>query len=389
MVVAAMSLTYMVGFETGDLGELLQVASCSCQTSVVRSGAYALKITGAAGGAYALLPSVFTYYVRFGLYFTESSGTGAPLLYHCTSTTPASGSPPTGGASATHCYILLTKISGSYYLQLWDGGGQIGSNHQVSASTWYLIEVRVIPATGGGNNGIVDLKVNGSSVASSTTRNTFDESYREYVEFTLTGNTGWSVYLDDIAMSDTGWIGDGHIIARQGKSGTPTYDGFTKTGAATADACWSETPYSATKYAASTGTPQTQSMLTASFSSTQTGHGSEVIASGDTINGCLVRLVGKVSAGASKTYQVLYRSNGSDTLRSIALITTDGATGGSIFTDTLSNINASELGAKRSGTAGGAELQVEDMWLMIDYLAAAGGLSIPVASNSYAQRRLP
>jgi hypothetical protein len=113
-------------------------------------------------------------------------------------------------------------------------------------------------------------------------------------------------------------------------------------------------------------------MLIAPFSSTQTGHGTETIASGDTINACRAVGIAKTSNTASSaTLGIRHRVGGVDTTSAPhTLTTTDAVYRGTVFTTSTTNLDSAEIGAVRN--AGSRTLTVEDMWLMVDYTAAGG-----------------
>ena len=104
-------------------------------------------------------------------------------------------------------------------------------------------------------------------------------------------------------------------------------------------------------------------MLVAPFSATQSGHGSEVIGAGDTINACKAAAIAKTAVAGNM--DIRRRINGADTDVTVTLTTSDAYYDGGIFTTTTALLDSAEIGVKNDLIA--TLETVEDMWLMVDY----------------------
>ena len=182
-----------------------------------------------------------------------------------------------------------------------------------------------------------------------------------------------NILYDDTAISSP--LPSGKIIARQGKAGTPTYDEWTKTSSQSIDAVWSETPFSGTNNAVSPGkwrpSPPVDARL--QLQRSPIGPCSETIANGDTINGSIVGQVAQRSSGAGRTLEILKRLNSTDTFTTVTFSSanTDFYKASGVFTDTLANLNAAEIGGRKSGGAAGRTYTIQDTWLMCDFAPTA------------------
>jgi hypothetical protein len=186
--------------------------------------------------------------------------------------------------------------------------------------------------------------------------------------------SGYSdTYVDDVSVEDAAYPSDGRCIARQGKSGAPTNNAWTKSSGADAYALWSDTPFSAASNCKST-TNTAQTMLVADV-----GAGVDAVGASDTINACRVMGVAKFDSTSSALsfYRMRRRVSAANTDEDVTgsvTSTTDAFVQGSIFTATRSELQAAEIGGV-VGTGGGTrkQLQFEDLWMMVDYTPAAGG----------------
>lgn len=226
---------------------------------------------------------------------------------------------------------------------------------------WYRIEM-ALDLTAAGVvkvwvDGALDINVTHSNDVSATTTGSFR----------LFGVVAPNeLFFDDIRI-DTGGvaaIGAGQIIARQGKTGTPTYDTWTKTGLATAALCWSETPFSATNNCNSAVSAAKQTMLVEKFSITQSGHGTQVVGASDTVNACKVALIAKTVSGDA-TGQILRRINGTDTGTVFTDTASDVYYDDGFWTTTVANLDLLEAGLIHGNNT--RVTQVEDVWVIVDY----------------------
>ena len=382
-----MSLLWFSGVESGDLSEFNDLGGTrSASTAVVKSGAYSAKTTATQNGVQNWVGSN-TIQASTTLYFRS-------YCYIDLTANPTGGNSTenffvdvesSGGGAADAGVFLDVSTSGVITAHARHTGGATvnGSvNTVLNNNQWYLIEVKVTAST---SVGVVEWKLDGVLQETLANQNIASNQWvRVYgiAHLNGSGSGAMAIYFDDLSVSDSAYPGPGKCIARQGKAGTPTYDAWTKTSSQTAAQVWSETPFSATNNAALAGTGAgAQTMLTESFSTTQSGHGTETIASGDTINACKVGLVAKVSSTSSPpTFSIRQRLNSVDTDLAKVLTTGDVYYEGAIFTDTLTNLNASEIGAVRGTSAATKTDTVEDVWMFVDYTAApaafTGGLAL-------------
>jgi hypothetical protein len=180
----------------------------------------------------------------------------------------------------------------------------------------------------------------------------------------------WKATFDDFAVTRNVFPGAGRVIARQGRPGAPTYAQWSAVGAASVSEAWSETPVSAAKRAETpaVGDPLVQTMLVAPFD-----QGINPIAPGNTIKACQTwARFGLLGSVEDRSYAIRRRIGGVDTdtpilgLEAGPKFRSDGLDG-VFWRATLADLNASEVGAAKSGGAGGTGLSVEDAWLVCEY----------------------
>src|SRR5436190_8788376 len=227
----AQTVAFISGFETGDASELLNFgAGASVQGTIVRTGGYALKqeLTASRPNVtLAAIQSVFRFYLRV-------PALPSALVTIATEVSSLPGNRLRLRTSATN-KLVVTDVSGATL-----GLTTTTGTFTLGIDTWYRIEIFLDLAAGGVVkvlvDGVTDINTTHTNDVSATTTKTYD----------LTGAATPNEYFyDDIRIDKGGVtaIGAGQCIARQGLAGTPTYDAWTKTGAATADACWSDTPF--------------------------------------------------------------------------------------------------------------------------------------------------
>lgn len=364
-----MAIVFFTGFETGDQREFpIQGSTNSADSGTFYTGAYSLKIPAEGSGtSFANTNPVMnsaSAYTRHHMRYTVTANPAAQLdmLVFLTYT----------GADALQLFVRISA-AGALTLVLKNGvgGAEIGT-FGISGSTWYLVETKtVISAT----VGILEVKVDGVVAITASNLNTGVANVTTVIVSNFNGSPGTltaNYFVDDLIVSDSGYIGQGGCLARQGKAGSPTYDAWTKNGAATAALCWSDTPFSAATNCTSSVSGDAQTMLTASFSSTQAGHGTEVITSSDGINACKVAFIAKVASGSSQS--IRRRLGGSDTDTAKTLTTSDVYYDSGVFSASLTDINASEIGSVKGANA--TLTTVEDAWFMVDYTVGAGVTNI-------------
>jgi hypothetical protein len=236
-------------------------------------------------------------------------------------------------------------------------------------ATWYLVEAKfVVSSTVGG----VELKINGVTEFTSLGTNTSAVGTIDQVRFGGGGggasvSQGW----DDMMVCSGGYCPRGGTIARQGTTGTPSQNAWTKNSCAPAsiDGCWSNTPFTTASSATSTTTGQQQSMIVATFGSTQSGHGSQALTGASIINACTTGVVAK--AASAVTFYTSRLMNGTTTWASIPITTSDAYYTDGIWLPPapLLNMAAPEVGV---ATGGSVLNTVEDMWVMCDAIPGPG-----------------
>lgn len=268
--------------------------------------------------------------------------------------------------------VAGASSSGTLNLRLINNitASQVGSDFAISPSTVNLIEVKlVISAT----VGVLELKVNGVVAATGSGLNTGATNVDEVrLNGAAITNGSGLTQLDHFILRDDAYPGPGYSIARQGVAGTPTYDAWTKNGAATAALCWSETPFSATKNCSNIGLGNAQTMLVGSFNSAGSApEGSGLISSIDTINAGKTAMIAKSTV--SGNLSIRRRVAGSDTDTVKAITTADAYYDDGIWTPTFTNLTAgtTEIGAV--DTVAAVTDTVEDMWLIVDYTQGPQG----------------
>ena len=242
------------------------------------------------------------------------------------------------------------------------------------------VRIRVLP---GASNDECEFRLDGATVAAATGLTLGDGplveaflSNRQAAYSPPPTPGDWVATYDDVAVTVNQFPGPGRVIARQGRAGTPTYGQFTLVGAASIDAAWSQTPASASARAESptAGDPLAQTMLVAPFDA-----GLNPMTPTSVIGACQtwIDVDANTSAPPDRTYAVRRRLGGTDTdtvltgISAAARPLSDGLLGG-FWSSTLSGLDAAEIGAAKSGGAGGAALVANDLWLACEYAPADG-----------------
>src|ERR1700730_6422761 len=256
------AVKYFTGFETGDGSELNSLgAGASVQTGTIRTGNYALSAGTSAVSTLVAGLNLATATARFYFYNTGTPGADNNI-WRC------------ARSDGTSLYVL--RFSTNNKIKIVDGNATSGittteGSTVISANTCARIEGAFDVSAGG----LAQIYVNGNQDINITHSNGVS-NIDQY------GVTPSGYYYDDIlVMAGTIPPGAGQCIARQGKSGTPTYDQWTKNGAPTAWQVWSETPFNATNNCTNAVSGNAQTMLVAPFSVAQAGHGDQIVSSLD------------------------------------------------------------------------------------------------------------
>lgn len=343
---------YFSGYETGDASEINSIgAGASVQSGTVRTGTYALKQAATSSRVVAAMGSTQAS-VRF---YINPTGTGTAVNIFRENTT-----------------IRLNLARGTTdLLTISDNGVTLGltatpGTNAVTAGVWTLIEVAWDLAAGG----VVKVWVNGTLDIDVTHTN--DVSATTTQNINVIGRANPNEYFFDDIRADIGGvarIGAGQCRMVQGTAGTPTYDTWTKTGAATAALCWSETPFNAAIACHDTTAGDVQTMFIAAAP----------VAAADTINAVKIAMVGKTSSTTTDGIDSIRRRvGGADTDVSASPKWTAVDSYREVYVTGLTYANltdgTTEIGVvKGTGTN---DHRVEDMWLMVDYTPAATGIAV-------------
>lgn len=209
-----MARLWSSGFELNSLTDGVEFTShqpgMSVVTSPVRSGTYACKVDGTQIGQYEE-------------YQFKTSNDNGPFFfrtYLLVSSAPNIDNDIFEIDSSSNASLAWFKLKTDLTLQLVDEDGTIGSPSSVlSLNTWYRLEIGV-DMTGAGGAHVVEGRLNGTVVATSSTRNISLGMTSLIVGGGILGepiNAGvW--YFDDLAINDTtgshqnSWPGEGGIV---------------------------------------------------------------------------------------------------------------------------------------------------------------------------------
>jgi hypothetical protein len=385
-----MAIRTLIGFETGDFSEATSSTGATISSSTVKHGGYSGRVnaSGAGVGSIEIRDnpsnnfSLATISFKFDLYVATAPGSGNEVVLIISDG---------GGVPATASEYYL-RINSSRQLFVVDGAGSTRGTGStaLSLSTWYSISGYVVNSS----TGAFELRINGTLELSGTGNFRDSDGISGAVVFARlyfgkqhdTSGQSLDVYFDSIVIGDDTTIPDSGmgIIARSPVTGgSPTVDAWTKSSGTDAGALWDETPFNATTNCVSPGSgdPLAQTADVASFASTQSPHGSDTIASGDTISFVQAIAIAKRSSGGGRTHELRYKfgSNAAvDTAIAPALGTSDAFVRGVMQSSVAyADLNAAEVGGEKSGGAAGQSMTIEDIWLMAAYVAAAAPKTAP------------
>lgn len=379
-----MAIKWFSGAESGDLSEFASSSgTIAAATDQKTNGGYSLKVTSPEASNFVTSKTglgLSTIFVRFNV-FTNVVASSASLIYSPVDLLTA--------ASGTIAYLRFIATSGgALTLGLVNNVAVavIGSEVAITPGVWHSIELKgVISAT----VGILELKIDGVVTATGSSLNTGTNNVDSVTFGSRTTNAAarasGSLWDDDMIISDSAYVGPGYSIARQGVTGTPTYNAWTKNGAATAALCWSNTPFATGTNCSNTTLNNAQTMLVGSFASAGNAQeGTGLISTVDTINAGKTAMIAKTSVAGNMS--IRRRVAGADTDTVVALTTSDAYYDDGIWTPTVTNLTAgtTEIGAK--DTVGVTTDTVEDMWLMVDYTALA---TMPLPARRGPTQRKP
>jgi hypothetical protein len=295
-----MSVVCIAGFELGDASDLLSLAAGQTIVAGGTHGAYVLKNDGSGGARSTITFSPSTYArVRVSIRLNFASAT-----------------PATNWFTDVHFFDAVSADLGGVIIWYYGPGGGSGGNdwemyfnagagsqwtpnpasgYFTVTAGWHLLEIDFNTANGSISQAWFDGVLKLTTPASTIGVNQVNQlALGDVFGGTATAND--VLLTDDIVVDDTNQPGDCRVIARQPASGTPTYDEFTKSSASTIDTVWSDTPLNTSTFARSAVTSSRQTGDLASFSATQSGHGTGTIGASDTIKALLGRFIAGAAA---------------------------------------------------------------------------------------------
>jgi trimeric autotransporter adhesin len=318
-----MTVTRIVGFETGDTSEVVALGTgCSVVAAPGsgNAGAYAFKndATATATGS-TLVSGLNTSRLRcsFRFYVGANPGGTTDSFYQILLHTAA-------GALVADFFLDYDKTApggiAGWWFGLWDStdAGAYSGNYVTPGSDpvlgWVTFEIDCeIGATSTSttywytldSDGIrrsVGLTGNGTDTTPPSTMNMGTVNIDKIlVMWSSAPTTGGNepFYIDDIVCDDAALPGQARVISRQFVSTTPPADDWLKSTASTIDTVWSNTPFSAASYARNYISGKTQSAKISAFSATQSGKGSGVIDANDVVLGWKHAMVAKAASTAN------------------------------------------------------------------------------------------
>lgn len=291
----------MDGFETGDTNTWSSgiFGTWTVQTSVVRTGAYAVKATAsAAQPANALDSQAFAGttegWFRFYMQLTGLSANIALEQLVLASLPPFHLDVITNGSSAASLALYNTQTN-----------AQIGSSYAISQGQWLRIEMhdKISSTVGTG-----ELLVNGITAASSVGNlNTGTSPFNiAYLQFQGTVSLSGTVYFDDALVNNNTSTapGPGGLVARQCNTATPTFNTWSLSTGTNIYQVWDDLPVDS--HWAFSSTNASKQTCGLSFGNTTdtgaTGHGIGRILPNSIINGAGIVWLG-LSTVANDTAQ--------------------------------------------------------------------------------------
>ena len=381
-----------VSFESGTTSAGYEWSSTNgtptIVTSPVHGGNYAMQIpVGITYITFNAIPSGGNgpYYARCYFYFTGNPSATTSIMSFA------------GAAGfTTERLRLRMTTTGTFDLQN-SAGGSIGTTAAVANNQWHLFEMK-FDYTLGGSAGVAELKINGTSVISSSAVNLGGTA----IYFTVGRGTASTVnpfYIDDIAVNDTtgagqtGYPGKGKMVFLR-----PNAAGDNAATLGTYTAISEITPNDATDYIElDTAT----TIADYNVENPETQH----ISPNDTINLVYVGNRGREDSSGTSSYQMRLKSaSGGTTVTSTATdqgntswaSNRDGASANQLthrlisYTDptTASAWTATGTNSLTNMQIGVASLTTTDIWFtalwaMVDYTPAANSIEIPDADHTH------
>lgn len=210
-----MARLFTCGFETNSLTAGIEWTTIqstpSIQTSVVRSGTYALQINS--------LGSTSVKGVRYQFSSSAANGPYYARVYFRVATLPTGANQVIQFTNGT-TLVAGIELNADGTLQLRDEDGTIGSpSAALSLNTWYAVEL-LIDTTGAGGAHVVTARLDHVNFATASNRNlsTGVNIFRIGGNLAAEAQTTGDWFFDDCAVNDTvgsfqnSWPGSGKII---------------------------------------------------------------------------------------------------------------------------------------------------------------------------------
>lgn len=284
-----MALDHFGGFETGDFADITTFTGApSIVTTQKKTGTYGLRMEPNATRE-TVQVAIASATSRTLSFWFRIEVSVAPATQAQTALASVRSTAGTSGG------IIMIRVNTDSTVELASGRyGEgttteriVSSFVQIDRDTWHLVELLCVSHASAGR---IAWRLNGVQQDDSGT--TLNTGGGNLVQMNLRCSTTASTAnwdFDNWAVrDDTTYPGDHRVILRKVKSGSPTYNAFTKTGGTNASDVWSDIPFDATDNAKSTAADQAQTALVEDAAA-----GTDAIASADTINGCRVAMVAK------------------------------------------------------------------------------------------------
>lgn len=198
------------GFEWGnpDADCSLNVAGQAASTLAARTGTYGMRWSSAATLVSALLLGATsrTYYLRVYVRFSANPSVKSDII----------GVINTAGAASGTIRVAL-NTDGTVQLEVPDETLIGSASAALTANTWYRIEL-MVRANTGANDDHAELRIDGTTIASTTTANWGTTAPNRWSFGNSAQNPGVNIDFDDGALNDdqgslqNSWPGEGNVL---------------------------------------------------------------------------------------------------------------------------------------------------------------------------------
>ena len=359
-----MALILIAGTETPTtlLEPDVTAGTVTFETTTVRTGTGSIKLVGNTASVEYNITANSPVWVR--LYFRKSANhSGTRTMVDIRESAGVGG----GRIRYTDGGVIQAEVE----------GGDTKTGPTLSNDIWYLIEAKYTKGTG--SNATLDWKVDGVSQTQAA-------NGTENGDVTLIkiwgGDTG-DVFFDDLAVSDSAYLGAGKIEALRPVADDSTDDEWVDDAAsATTFGAVDDNPIVDTTFATSTGggTPSRQMWDLANSSTLEETPSS--------VNGARVDILAARTNGAGRTHHILSLKSGGSEDKS-ADLGLDGTQTHYTLIPTTQPATAAELdswlcGGEVSDDAG-RQIEMSELWFIVDYaVATSTPLTVAVSDSNAA-----